>query len=213
LKDITSRKKYASLEEAVNDLPKKEIQSNPGTEFRFSNYGFEIAGRIVEIVSKKKFEMLIKQKLFNPLSMRQTNFNTLDGSAPSPSVGAVSSANDYMQFLKMLLNGGVLNGNRVLSENAVKELRSMQTKEEQIKYSPKAAEGMPYALGSWVVETKDGEASSLTTTGVFGSIATVDWCRGYVHLLLVKTLQSEQKKDAYLQMKEAIDDRLRSKCK
>lgn len=66
LKSITGRKHYQSLEEAVNDWPKKEIKSNPGTEFRYSNAGFDIAARIIEIVCKKKFETIIKQKLFNP---------------------------------------------------------------------------------------------------------------------------------------------------
>lgn len=213
LRTITNRKKYSSLEEEVNAFPKQEIQSNPGTEFRYSYIGIDIAARIVEIVSKKKFEMIIKQKLFNPLGMRQTSFATLDGSSPNPSGGAVSSANDYMQFLRMLLNNGVCNGQRILTEQAVKEMRTIQTAETQIKYTPKTTEGFGYTLGSWAMENRGNEATALADPGFFGTWPMVDWCRGYASLVMVKTLQGDQKKEIFTQMKDAIDDRLPSKCK
>jgi CubicO group peptidase (beta-lactamase class C family) len=56
------------------------------------------------VISKKKFDVLIKQKLFNPMTMRRTSFTTLDASAINPSGGALSTAEDYMKFLVMLLN-------------------------------------------------------------------------------------------------------------
>jgi len=215
---LMQRKKYASLEEEVNDFAKKEIQSNPGTEFRYSEIGLDIAARILEIVSKKKFDMLIKQQLFNPLGMRQTTFSTLDGSAINPSGGAMSSANDYMHFLVMLLNNGKYNGQQILSEATVKEMRKIQTKPEQIKYVPKAGEGEGYALGSWVLDPeknvgKDGVANVLASPGLFGTWPMVDWCRGYACIFFVKTLLSgEVRKDAYLQMIDAINEKMKNKC-
>lgn len=206
LMKLLQRKKYHSLEEEVNDFAKKEIQANAGTEFRYSNIGLNIAARILEIVSKKRFDLLIKQQLFNPLGMRQTTFSTLDGSAVNPSGGARSSANDYMHFLQMLLNNGKYNGQQILSAESVKQLRTIQTKPEQIKYAPKIAEGFNYALGSWVLEEgKDGEATVLACPGLFGTWPMVDWRRRYACLIFVKTLLSEQKKDAYMEIKDAID--------
>lgn len=213
LTDITRAKKFASLEEKVNDYPKQEIKANAGTEFRYSNDGFDIAARIVEIVSKKKFDMIIKQKLLNPLGMRQTTFSTLDATAPSPSNGAMSSANDYIHFLQMLLNNGTYNGIKLLSDASVNELRTLQTKQQDVKYVPKSAEGYSYALGSWAVETTGNKANVLTTSNLFGSWAIVDWCRGYAAVMLVKELEPEQKKDALLQLKDAIDDRIPNKCR
>ena len=176
IKGILARRKFNSLEDEVESFAKSEIQSNAGTEFRYSNVGLNIAGRILEIVSKKKFDMLIKQRLFNPLGMRKTSFGTLDGSAINPSGGALSTADDYLHFLQMLLNNGKYHGVQILSEASVKELRKLQTTPEQIKYAPKAGQGFGYALGSWVLEEgKNGEANALASPGLFGTWPMVDW--------------------------------------
>ena len=78
-----------------------------------------IAGRVLEVISKKRFDVLIKQKLFNPLTMRRTSFTSLDGMLINPSGGAVSTAEDYMKFLVMLLNKGNYAGKQILSEASV----------------------------------------------------------------------------------------------
>jgi len=222
LRGLLQRRKYNSLEEEVEAFAKGEIQSNAGTEFRYSNVGLNVAGRVLEIVSKKKFDMLIKTKLFNPLGMRKTTFGTLDGSAINPSGGAVSTADDYLRFLQMLLNNGNYQGKQILSEASVKELRKLHTTPQQIKYAPKAGEGFGYALGSWVLEesplpsSPNGGriATALSSPGLFGTWPMVDWCRGYAAIFFVKTLMDgEQKIETYMQMKDAIDERLSKKCK
>ena len=109
---LLERKKFASLEEEVNSFAAKEIQNNPGEAFRYGNIGLNIAGRVLEVVYKKKFEQLIRQKLLVPLGMRKTTFQTMDGSAPNPSGGAVSTAEDYLKFLQMVLNNGIITGKR-----------------------------------------------------------------------------------------------------
>ena len=206
------RKKFGSLEEEVASFAKKEIKTNPGTEFSYSNVGLNIAGRVLEIVTKKKFDMLAKQKLFNPLQMRKTSFSTLDGSALNPSGGAQSTAEEYMRFLKMLLNNGKHNGQQFLSEASIKELRTITTTPQTIKYVPKTAEGFGYALGSWAIsEGANGQASVLASPGLFGTWPMVDWERGYACLFFAKTLLSDQKKEAYLRMKDAIDETVEKK--
>jgi len=107
LMKLLERKKFNSLEDEVNSFDAKDIQANPGEEFRYSNIGLNIAGRILEIISKKKFDILARQRLFVPLDMRRTTFTTLDGSAVNPSGGARSSPDDYMHFMVMLMNKGV----------------------------------------------------------------------------------------------------------
>ena len=163
-------------------------RANPGTDFWYGNIGLNIAGRVLEVISKKKFDVLIKQKLFNPLAMRRTTFTTLDGSAVNPSGGAQSTADDYMKFLVMLLNKGKYNGKQILSEESVNQMMQIQTKPEQIKYAPKAAEGFNYALGSWVVEEKNGKATALASPGLFGTWPMIDFCRGYAYIVFVKNL-------------------------
>ena len=135
------RSKYASLEEEVNSFGRKEIRTNPGTDFWYSNTGLNIAGRVLEVISKKNFDVLAKQKLFNPMTMRRTSFSSVDASAVNPSGGATSTPDDYMKFLVMLMNKGKYAGKQILSEAAVEQLMQIQTRPELIKYAPKSATG------------------------------------------------------------------------
>ena len=210
---LLQRRKFNSLEEEVNSFCEKEIQANPGQEFRYSNIGLNIAGRVLEVISKKKFDQLIRQKLFLPLEMRRSTFSTIDGTAVNPSGGAQSSPDEYMHFLVMLMNKGVYHGKRILSENAVNEMQKVQTKKEQIKYAPKAAEGFNYTSGAWAVEEKNGSATTLSSPGLFGTWPMIDYCRGYAYLFFVKNLLGEERADAQLEIKKTVDKHFTSSCK
>jgi len=210
---LMERKKFATLDEQVADFAAKEIETNPGTAFSYSNMGLNIAGRILEIVSRKRFDLLAKQKLFNPLGMRQTTFTTLDGSAPDPSGGARSTAADYMAFLKMLLNGGKHNGQQILSEAAMTELRAIQSTNLTMNAVPKAATGYAYALGAWAPEKEGNQATVLTSPSLSGTWPAVNYCRGYTFLFLTKEVLNDGKHEVYEEMKKLIDPQFSSACK
>jgi CubicO group peptidase (beta-lactamase class C family) len=212
LKKMLGRKKFSSLEDEVNSFAATDIRTNPGTDFWYGNIGLNIVGRVLEIISKKRFDVLVKQKLFNAVGMHRTSFTTLDGSATNPSGGATSTADDYMKFLVMLLNKGKVAGKQVLSEESVERLKELQTKSVKITFAPKAAEGFGYALGSWVVEEKDGKATSLACPGLFGTWPMVDFCRGYAYLFVVKSFLGEEKADAHIALKKTVDEQMKSSC-
>lgn len=210
---LLERKKFKSLEEEVDEFASKPIQTNPGEEFRYSNIGLNIAGRILEIVSKKKFDQLIQQRLLRPLGMTKTNFSNPEG-AVNPSGGAVSTADDYMKFMVMLLNKGVHKGKQILSEESVEALKKIQTNGVKVGYAPKSAEGFSYALGSWVVEDgANGAASTLASPGLFGTWPMIDFCRGYAYIFFVKSFLGEEKADVQLRIKGMIDDAVNADCK
>ena len=213
LKRIIQRKKFSSLEEEVNEFATREIRAKPGTDFWYGNVGLNIAGRVLEIISKKKFEVLIKTKLFSKLGMTKTTFAEISGGPVNPSGGAKSTADDYMKFLVMLLNKGKHNGAQVLSEKAVHEMRKVQNKPDQIKYAPKSADGYTYTLGSWVVEEKKDIASSLASPGLFGTWPMIDYCHGYAYIIFVKNLLGEERADAHRELKKIIDKQIPSLCK
>jgi CubicO group peptidase (beta-lactamase class C family) len=239
IKKLFQRKKFASLEEEVNSFASREIRANPGTDFWYGNIGLNIAARVLEVVSKRKFDMLIKQKLFNPLGMRKTTFSTPDASAVNPSGGAQSTAEDYMKFLVMLLNKGKHNGVQILSEESVEQMMTIQTDAKPIKYAPKSAEGYGYALGSWVMEStlstkntsfegkkvtpvvppaEDGflqkkhEATAFASPGLFGTWPMIDYCRGYAYIVFVKNLLGDERADAHREIKKIVDKQLSSSC-
>ncbi len=214
LKKILHRRKISSLEEEVNGFAAREIRANPGTDFWYGNVGLNIAGRVLEVVSKKKFELLVKQKLFNPLAMRKSTFSTLDYSAVNPSGGALSTADDYMNFLVMLMNKGRFRGRQILSEDAVNYLVKTQTKTSQVKYAPKSAEGFNYASGAWVLEKdKNGQALTIASPGLFGTWPMIDFCRGYAYIVFVKNFLEEDRADVHLELKKIIDNKISSTCK
>ncbi len=213
LKKILQRKKFSSLEEEVESFAAREIRANAGGDFWYGNVGLNIAARVLEMVSKRKFDVLIRQKLFTPLGMRNTTFSTLDGSPPNPSGGARSTADDYMKFLVMLMNKGNYNGKQILSEESVDEMMKIQTANVPIRYAPKAAEGFQYALGSWVVEEKDNNATTLASPGLFGTWPMVDFCRGYAYILFVKNFLGEERAEAHLEIKKVIDEVLKDECR
>jgi CubicO group peptidase (beta-lactamase class C family) len=125
--------------------------SDPGTEFRYG-ISATILGRIVEIVSGVPFEDFLQQRLFGPLGMTDTVFwadpsrvdrlariyRPTDGKLVSHQiesvpfteqpalieggVGLLSTVMDYLRFSQMLLNGGELNGIRVLNEDTVEQI-------------------------------------------------------------------------------------------
>jgi CubicO group peptidase (beta-lactamase class C family) len=198
-------KSKRSLDEEAKSYAAREIQTNPGTEFRYNDIGFTIAARIVEIVSKKKFEMLAQQRLFRPLSMRQTTFNTIDGSVVNPSHGARTTATDFLLFMQMLLNKGKMKGQTILSEQSVAELRRIHGVSASMKNVPKEMAGFDYALGSWAGETKDSSATVLVAPSYGGSVAAVDFCRGYAFVYLLKDLNEDAKANAYKEIKGELD--------
>ena len=104
--------------------------------------GFDTLGRVVEVASGLPFERFLKQRIFEPLGMKTTAFHPgddrwgsvvtayhrTDGTLKkvenpnrlqsktyfSGAGGLVSTAEDYAQFAMMLVDGGQLNGKRLL---------------------------------------------------------------------------------------------------
>jgi|SRR5450432_374716 CubicO group peptidase (beta-lactamase class C family) len=214
LKASLQNKKFASLEDEANGFAKREIERNPGEMFFYSDIGLNIVGRILEIVSKKTFDRLISDRLLRPLKMRQTTFYIDFDKAFNPSGGALSTANDYMNFLNMILNKGMFEGKRILSEKSITEMQKVQTGNAIVKYQPAIALGYGYGLGDWIRD-KDatGAGTVITCPGIFGTYPLVDYCRGYALLLFAKTLQVDQKKPIYDSIKDAVDAQISSNCK
>lgn len=211
LAKMLERRKFESLEEEVNSFAKKEIDTNPGTSFSYNNMGLNIVGRILEIISKKKFDALMKQRIFTPLNMKGSTFIGEYDDAVNPSGGAISTALDYTNFMTMILDKGMFMGKRVLSEASIKEMQTVQTANVPKKYVPKVAEGFDYGLGEWIQETgTNGTAKVVASPGLFGTWPYVDNCRKYTCIFFVKTILGEQKKDLYLQLQKAIEAQIPS---
>jgi CubicO group peptidase (beta-lactamase class C family) len=118
----------------------------PGTTWEYS-LAVDVLGRVVEKASGKRLSDFLDERVFKPLKMTDTGFSVpadrmarlsqpfavdpasgapnklIDVSKPpkndSGGAGAVSTAADYLRFSQMLLNGGELDGARILSRTTV----------------------------------------------------------------------------------------------
>ena len=212
IKDMSNPKKFSTLDEIVNDIASsKEILSNPGLVFRFNNIGFTIVARVLEVMNKRGFEQMMAERITRPLLMRTTNFFSY--TVINPAGGAQSSANDYMNFLSMLLNGGVFNGKRILSEAAIETMSKASSTQGMIKESPSIVQGKNYAVGQWILGTdENGKTTTVACPGLFGTWPLIDYCRKYAFLIFTPGDASSEKKELMASFKEIIDNQIISNC-
>jgi CubicO group peptidase (beta-lactamase class C family) len=146
------RLKTDTLATYVPKLAAGPLDFQPGTVWQYSLLaGMETLCHIVEIASGMKYEDFLKQRLFDPLGMKDTFFwvpaekqsrlvtlynirptglertgtpDWLDTKIASGGGGLYSTAEDYIQFAAMLANGGELNGRRILSPRTVEQMAS-----------------------------------------------------------------------------------------
>ena len=58
------------------------LDFQPGTLWRYSGQaGFDVLSRIVEVVSGQTFDAFLRQRLFDPLGMKDTGFTLTDSRA------------------------------------------------------------------------------------------------------------------------------------
>jgi CubicO group peptidase (beta-lactamase class C family) len=150
-----------TLTEFVGALGKIPLQYEPGTQWHYS-VSVDIQGRLVEVLAGMSFGEFLRQRLFQPLDMRDTSFyvgtekqgrlaqlykpkgvsaTNFLARAVEPGLevadswiatryseppkfesgggGLLSTARDYLRFSQMMLNGGELDGVRVLSPKTV----------------------------------------------------------------------------------------------
>lgn len=213
--NLFQKSKYHTLEEEVKDYAsKKEIETNAGTESRYSNIGFNIAGRVLEVISKRSFDRLMLEIITRPCGMKNTTFANEDyNQAVSPAIGARSSAADLTNFLAMLLNKGSFNNKPVLSESSVSTLLSLQVTAEKIKNVPAPVQGLNYGLGSWISDiSSKGDATAFTAPAYTGTVPVLDICRKYQFVIFTKELSSAPGKDFYLSLKAIVDESLPARC-
>ncbi|MDX1946928.1 MAG: serine hydrolase domain-containing protein [Pirellulaceae bacterium] len=105
--------------------------------------------------------------------------------APNPSGGLYSTALDYHRFLQAIAAGGELDGQRIVSTAAIKQMTSNQTGDLKAGFAP----GQAWGLG-WGTIRETTPASLLSPGsfghgGAFGTQGWVDPARGAVLILMI----------------------------
>jgi CubicO group peptidase (beta-lactamase class C family) len=178
VKPIWGRELPPTLEEFTSEL--YSIRA-PETKWEYNNYAYGTAGLLVQEISGQEYEEYIVEHILKPLGVTTPHpaYPSPDmvemmalpyasgGSRGTPTpVGQVHfdvypagdlylTAEDMARYLGAHLNGGVFNGQRILSEKSVKDMHTNRF-------------GGDYALGFWV-ETDENNGHTIIQHG--GSIA------------------------------------------
>jgi CubicO group peptidase (beta-lactamase class C family) len=159
--------------EQISDLPQI---CDPGKIWSYSNSGYSILGRLIEVVADTVYETALRERLFAPLGLQHTVAFPEDaiphplsvGHVPNPEdptsyvvspqwglfrscgpMGAsvVASAGDVLRFAKLHLDGGVAgDGTRLLSAETVAAMQ-----ERQIELVDDTVLGEAWGLG-WILD-------------------------------------------------------------
>jgi CubicO group peptidase (beta-lactamase class C family) len=204
---FTQKSKFNTLEEEMEFFAsKKLIVDNPGEAFSDGSVGMNMAGRVIEVITKKTFDRVAQEKLFRPLGMRTASFYDEGGKAPNPSSGASCSAFDYMNFLQMIMNKGMFNGKKVLSESSVNYLLQHQFPEARIRYNPELTKGWNYANGSWIEEDNGTTWSNIYSgASAQGVWPWIDLKRKYIAIVLPSSPLNIQKRDLFTQIRSGVE--------
>ena len=208
------------------------LDFQPGTRWAYSaQAGFDVLSRVVEVASGMPIDRFVKQRIFDPLEMKDTTYivptgnarlvklysRTADGLRPqqypnfmngiyfSGGGGLFSTASDYAQFALMLANGGELNGKRLLSPRLVELMGSV--------FAPDTLPGRPkgesYGLSVRVVNDPVARNSFLTEgsfgwSGAYGTHFWVDRKEKLVAVVMTQTSNQDFLRDFENMVMQAV---------
>lgn len=196
-----------SMDEAIEKISLSPLEGEPGKVFHYSNAGLQIAGAVIEKISGKNFKTLFKERIAGPLEMDNTDFGK--GKVALPAGSGISTPQDYIKFLTMILNKGIYKGKRILSEKSILEMQVNRiTPDVKIAYSPAEAGGAGYGYGEWVMggSSVNNPSRSVSSPGLFGSFPWVNNDKKYCAFLMTFYLKSEGRNERYQELKGLIDD-------
>ena len=192
--------------ELIDRIAKLPLLFQPGTTWEYS-VATDVLGRVVEVVSDRSLYQFEKERILDPLGMKDTSFYVLDkakqsrvaepfpanrvlgsgnemndprveGKSEGGGGGMVGTAMDYARFSQMLLNGGTLNGKRLLGPKTVAYMASDHLG-TRIKPGPNYLPGPGFGFGlGFAVRTTTGEAPFGGSVGEFnwgGAAGTTFW--------------------------------------
>jgi CubicO group peptidase (beta-lactamase class C family) len=193
-----SNAEHAAL---VASLP---LLCQPGAEWNYSR-STDILGRIIEVVCGKSLSAFLTERILAPLQMAETAFHTASENAgrlaepfaadpwsgekvqlfnmlekpvmESGGGGLVSTTMDYARFCQMLLNGGALDGNRIIGRKTLQLMASDHLGPKVRLETPMMPAGHSFGLG-FAVRTAQGLAPFAGSVGQFywsGMAGTFFW--------------------------------------
>jgi CubicO group peptidase (beta-lactamase class C family) len=175
---------YQTLKESVDHIVGLPADTMPGAVFHYGGLAMQVAGRMAEIATGKRWEQLFQEKIARPLGMDSTHFtpvSNVGGQSPMLGGGARCRLMDYAAFLNMINNNGVFHHRRILSARVIKEMQADQVGAAKVKAGEyvqrefRSTRTDIYGLGEWREEVNaNGEATLISSPSWAGAYPWID---------------------------------------
>jgi CubicO group peptidase (beta-lactamase class C family) len=200
------------LAEVVKTVATQPLIADPGAPWLYSSMGYAVLGRVIEVRSGRKYEQFVSNRIFRPLDMRDSFFFPPHEKRPrvaamynletaplhrdvidiyregakysAPEFGMFSTARDMERFFRMTMNGGALNGRRILTPESISTMLQPRV--------PTSIDGISQGL-AWFICVDPSKQSELRLTkgsfGAAGASGTFGWIdpdRQLIRLLLMQ---------------------------
>jgi CubicO group peptidase (beta-lactamase class C family) len=218
---------YPDNAEFVERLGKLPLAYQPGTTWDYS-HSTDVLGRLVEVVSGKSLYAFEKEHILDPLGMTDTSFYVtdkgkqgriaepfsedrnfgIDADFNDPRVvrkwesgggGMVSTAIDYARFLQMLLDGGALDGKRILGPKTIAYMTADHL--GAAVPGPYYLPGLGYGFGlGFAVRRDAGVSAVVSSPGEYnwgGAGGTAFWVDPAEQMFVVFMMQSPRQRVHY----------------
>ena len=164
------------------------MRSRPGASFAYGGASMHVAGAVAEAVGGMGWADLFTTRIAGPLGMNATDYLGV-GTAENPRIagGIRSSVGDIAAYLRMIVNQGLFDGQRILSAEAVQVMLSDQTGGALVTSVPSGIDTYRgYGIGSWIERTNGaGQPVEFSSPGVFGTTPWINVEHGYYGVFLV----------------------------
>ncbi len=98
-----------------------ELSNSPGEKFDYNNKAVALLGGIVEKASGKRFDHFFVDEFYKPMDIADYNWVQDEEGNPTTHGAFYIKASDLVKFGELLLNKGIYNGTRIISESWIEE--------------------------------------------------------------------------------------------
>ena len=195
-----------SIAHRVNQLAKLSMPDDPGKRFEYNGNAINVAGRIVEIVTGKSWELVFAENIAKPCKMYKT-YTGMNwwyvGKRLKDDPFPTSNATDYLHFLEMLNNRGMYRGKRVLSENAIQIMQADHVgtalmEHDFIRRTRNREHTSVYGLGQWRENIDDNNnALRVSSPSYLGSYPWIDLGNNIYGVFMGKANEKAMHRDKF----------------
>lgn len=172
--DIADLEGAESLEDYVSRLEDDTLTSDPGAEWAYCNVNYNVAARLVEVVTGRSYDAYMKEEVFGALGMEET---TLSAAESDPAEGRNELFGMWIErqeiggFLDHSASGGAVSTASDMGHWLVSQTGEGPVSQEGLDAMRTPGGGEDYGLGWGVNETEGGRGLVSHSGNLFTSYA------------------------------------------